>query len=62
MISRTSDKPDLNKYATKTLENDYFVDLEDSKLSKAKNKSKAIAYMSYANYHASGGHCVTNFW
>ena len=32
MISRTSDKPDLNKYATKTLENDCFVDLEGSKL------------------------------
>ena len=32
MISRTSEIPDLNKYATKTLENDYFVDLEDSKL------------------------------
>ena len=33
MISRTSDKPDLNKYATKTLENDcFFVDLEGSKL------------------------------
>ena len=32
MISRISDKPDLNKYATKTLENDRFVDLEGSKL------------------------------
>ena len=32
MISRTSDKSDLNKYATKTLENDCFVDLEGSKL------------------------------
>ena len=32
MISRTSEIPDLNKYATKTLENDCFVDLEGSKL------------------------------
>ena len=32
MISRISDTPDLNKYATKTLENDCFVDLEGSKL------------------------------
>ena len=32
MISRTSDKPDLNKYATKTLENDCFDDLEGGKL------------------------------
>ena len=33
MISRTSEIPDLNKYATKTLENDCFVDPEGSKLS-----------------------------
>ena len=32
MISRTSEIPDLNKYATKTLENDCFVDLEGGKL------------------------------
>ena len=32
MISRTSEIHDFNKYATKTLENDCFVDLEDSKL------------------------------
>ena len=32
MILRTSDKPDLNKYATKTLENDCFVDLEGGQL------------------------------
>ena len=32
MISRTSDKPELNKYATKTLENDCFIDLEGRKL------------------------------
>ena len=32
MILRTSEMTDLNKYATKTLENDCFVDLEGSKL------------------------------
>ena len=32
MISRTSEIPDLDKYATKTLENDCFVDLEGGKL------------------------------
>ena len=32
MISRTSEIPGLNKYATKTLENDCFVDLEGGKL------------------------------
>ena len=32
MISRTSKIPDLNKYVTKTLENDFFVDLEGAKL------------------------------
>ena len=32
MISRTSEIPDLNKYATKTLENDCFIDLEGDKL------------------------------
>ena len=32
MISRTSEIPGLNKYATKTLENDCFVNLEGGKL------------------------------
>ena len=32
MISRTSEIPDLNKYVTKTLENDCFVDLEGDTL------------------------------
>ena len=32
MISRTSEIPDLNKYATKTLENDCFIDLESDNL------------------------------
>ena len=32
MISRTSEIPDLNKYASKTLENDCFVDLGGGKL------------------------------
>ena len=32
MISRASELPDLNKYATKMLENDCFVDLEGGKL------------------------------
>ena len=32
MYSRTSEIPDLNKCATKTLENDCFVDLEGGKL------------------------------
>ena len=32
MISRTSETPNLNKYGTKTLENDRFVDLEGRKL------------------------------
>ena len=32
MISRTSEIPDLNKYATKTLENDCVIDLEGGKL------------------------------
>ena len=32
MISRTSVIPDLNKYATKTMENDCFVDREGRKL------------------------------
>ena len=31
-VSRTSEIPDLNKYAIKTLENDCFVDLEGGKL------------------------------
>ena len=32
MTSRTSEIPDLTKYAIKTLENDCFVDLEGGKL------------------------------
>ena len=32
MISRTSEIPDLNKYATKTLENDRFIHPERGKL------------------------------
>ena len=32
MILRNSEIPDLNKYATKTLENDCFIDLKGNKL------------------------------
>ena len=79
MISRTSEILDLNKYATKTLENDCFVDLEEGKLClsyllAAISEKMLASYMyflikikshcvvSYANYQASGGHFVTNFW
>ena len=48
MISRTSEIPELNKYATKTLENDCFIDLEGGKLclsySLAVNSEKIFAF------------------
>ena len=80
MILRNSEIPDLTKYATKTLENDCFIDLKGNKLCLSylltvisekfsrpmyfliKIKSHALAFVSYANYEASGGHFVTNFW
>ena len=49
MISRTSEIPDLNKYATKTLENDCFVDLEGGKLCLS-NLLAAISEKMFASY------------
>ena len=74
-ISRPVETTDLDKYANKMLKNDCFIDLEVGKLCLSfllaviseKNIcvlciSYAIAYESYANYQASGGHFVTYFW